>query len=410
MEARARIAHSNEELVLAEAALHGERMVVWIRFALIVFMNVSQGLVRSLSGLPMDSISGLVNLAYILFAIAIWALLRGAVPNPLLSKIVPSLVSVVDFAFPVIMATRAAELGPQTHLEVTVAHCALLLTFSIVRMGLMQVVISTVMACGVFVFIAVWLNLFTATFGSFVLGIYVTLGLLIGHTSRRVHKMFVDLRRRDNLSRFLPRQLVDRVMQMDEALEPTQRVVTVLFSDIRDFTALSENRPPREILEFLDEYFSNMSQIVNAHDGIVNKFIGDGMLAFWGVPNELPNHAELSTRAALEMRTKLEEMNGRWQREGKKPVRVGIGIHTGVVAAGMLGGADQHEYSVIGDAVNLASRVEGLTKNHGVDILITEDTFRAIGEGFSCRRVGEEQVKGREKPVVVYALLGLTSR
>ena len=393
---------------MAEAALNGERVVCWVRLAMIAFMNLSQGLVRSLSGLSMDWVSGLVNAAYVLFAVAVWWRLRTLAPDPRLARSGPLLLSAVDFAFPVVMATRVTEMGPELHVEATAVHCALLLTFSVVRMGRLQVAWSTALACAVFTYVASWLAVFTATFGSFVLGVYVALGLLIGSTNHRVHQMFVSLRRRDNLSRFLPRQVVERVLKMDGALEPTQRVVTVLFSDIRGFTTLSEHRPPREILEFLDEYFSHMSQIVNGHDGIVNKFLGDGLLAFWGVPNELPNHAELAARAALDMRAKLVELNAQWLREGKKPIQIGVGIHTGVVAAGMLGGADQHEYSVIGDGVNLASRVEGLTKNHGVDILITEETFEALQGRFTCRRLGEEPVKGREKQVVVYALVERT--
>jgi adenylate cyclase len=217
--------------------------------------------------------------------------------------------------------------------------------------------------------------------------------------------MFLGLRRRDNLSRFLPRQVVERVLEMgDGTLEPVQREVTILFSDIRDFTTLSETLPPRAVLALLDDYFGHMGQIVMGHGGIVNKFLGDGMLACWGVPDGDAHHARHAMQAALDMRTKLVELNAWREQRGEPPLRIGIGLHTGVVAAGMLGGAEQHEYTIIGDAVNVASRVEGLTKALGVDILVSESTWKAGAGRFQGERISEERVKGRQEAVVVYSL------
>jgi len=137
---------------------------------------------------------------------------------------------------------------------------------------------------------------------------------------------------------------------------------------------------------------------------MLNKFLGDGILAVWGVPDRQADHAERAIRAAIDMRKKLVEINEHRVRDGYPEIRVGIGIHTGVVAAGMLGGADQREYAVIGDAVNVASRVEGLTKTLGTDLLISETAFRYVKDTFSGKRVSEEKVKGREEPVVIYSL------
>jgi adenylate cyclase len=139
---------------------------------------------------------------------------------------------------------------------------------------------------------------------------------------------------------------------------------------------------------------------------VVNKFLGDGMLAFWGVPEDDPQHAERALAAALSMRARLREINAGRAQDGLSVIRFGIGIHTGIVAAGMLGSADQHEYTIIGDAVNVASRVEGLTRRFDTDILVTESTWNLGGGGFSARRLASEQVKGRAEPVVVYALDG----
>src|SRR5207244_2155997 len=158
------------------------------------------------------------------------------------------------------------------------------------------------------------------------------------------------------------------------------------------FTAQSEKMKPEEVLEFLEDYFGHMSQIVKGHDGVVGKFIGDGMLAFWGVPERNEKHAEAALRAALDMRRKLLELNAHRAQQQKPPIAIGVAVHTGMVAAGLLGRADAplSEYTVIGDAVNLASRIEGLNKKLGTDVLVSEETWRAVEGVFDGARIGEE--------------------
>jgi adenylate cyclase len=150
-------------------------------------------------------------------------------------------------------------------------------------------------------------------------------------------------------------------------------------------------------------------QIVQGHEGMVNKFLGDGLLAVWGVPDNQEDHAERALKAALHMREKLVELNAQRTQAGIAPFKIGIGLHTGVVAAGMLGGTTQSEYTVIGDAVNLASRIESLTKEVGVDVLASETTWMQGGRKFRGDRVGAEHVKGRDAAVVVYAVRGLAA-
>jgi adenylate cyclase len=217
--------------------------------------------------------------------------------------------------------------------------------------------------------------------------------------------MFADLRKRDNLTRFLPRQVAERVMERGpHALAPVEREVTVLFSDIRGFTTMSEGLEPREVLMMLDDYFGRMSQIVKGHDGVVGKFMGDGLLAYWGVPDKLDDHAIMAVRAARDMRKAVRELNHYRETQGLAPIKVGIGIHTGTVAAGMLGGTLQSEYTVIGDAVNVASRVEGLTKDYGVDVLISETTWGKLLEPRRGQRLASAEIRGRKEPVVLYTI------
>ncbi len=403
-------ARRNEQRVLAEAALIGERQVSVVRLAMIALFGVSQELFARAWGMyqRFDPLRVGVLAAYIAGAVVIFFSMRRATPDPDKAMRAPLVFSPIDFGFIAFMGIRGFQVdGRGVIPEMGAIANALLLCFSVARFSTAHVVYSTALACAGYLTVGLAAHALSPVSTPFVLGGYVALGLLVGLTNRWVRNMFRGLRSRDNLSRFLPRAIVDRVLEGGEAsLAPVQREVTVLFSDIRDFTSFSEPLAPRQVLEFLDGYFGHMAQVVKGHDGVVNKFLGDGMLAFWGVPDRNERHAEQALRAALDMRKRLVELNAERAKAGAAPVRFGIGIHTGTVAAGMLGGADQHEYTVIGDAVNVASRIEGLTKALGTDVLVSESTWRLVADGgrFRARRLAEEKVKGRVDPVVVYAL------
>ncbi|WP_395839228.1 adenylate/guanylate cyclase domain-containing protein [Archangium violaceum] len=410
--ARFEVARANQEQVLAESAQRGERVVSLVRLALVVLVMLSQGVIARMSGelLPKDPLRLVGSLLYTGLAIVITLSLYTQKPNRSQAMWRPVAVTVMDCGFFGFLAWRVVSVTGEFRPQMLAAGCAVVIAFSVARYSWLHVLMSTVMASATYVLENWWMGGFSFAQVSFVLGCYITLGLLIGWANTAVSSMFLGLRRRDNLSRFLPRQVVERVLHHgDEALAPVQREVTILFSDIRDFTSLSESLPPRAVLELLDDYFGHMGQIVMGHGGIVNKFLGDGMLACWGVPDGDANHAVHAMQAALDMRKKLEELNAWREQRGEPPLRIGVGLHTGVVAAGMLGGAEQHEYTVIGDAVNLASRVEGLTKVLGVDILVSESTWKAGGGRFQGERISEERVKGRREAVVVYSLEGRAS-
>ena len=161
---------------------------------------------------------------------------------------------------------------------------------------------------------------------------------------------------------------------------------------------------PTEVLTMLDDYFGRMSQIVKGHDGVVGKFMGDGLLAYWGVPDRLDDHAVRAVRAARDMRRAVRELNQHRHHQGLAPIRIGIGIHTGNVAAGMLGCSLQSEYTVIGDVVNVASRVEELTKDHDVDVLVSETTWAQLPEPRRGDRIASAEIRGRKEPVVLYTI------
>ena len=409
------LAQANRERVLAQSALRGELIVARVRLALLGLFLLSYLGVGRLVGVPLtpDPPRQLVVGLYLGFALTTYLLIRyRARPDPRRATWIPVLTSLCDFGYTAFMAWRSQVLGNYQPMMMAAA-CAVFITFSVARYKLMHVVLATALAVASFSLVN-WLGQPQASAAvpvSFVVGCYIGLGLLIGWANREVGGMFLQAWQRQSLSRFLPQPVLERVMNLgsDAVLAPVHREITILFSDIRDFTTLSETLPPKVVMELLGDYFSHMAQIVQGHNGIVNKFLGDGMLACWGVPDASDDHAVRAMQAALDMRVKLEELNAWRQQRGEPQLRIGIGLHTGVVAAGMLGGAGQHEYTVIGDAVNLASRVEGLTKTLGVDLLVSESTWSQGRGRFVGERMSEEHVKGRREGVVVYSLKGRRS-
>jgi adenylate cyclase len=395
-------AQRNEQEVLAEAALLGERRSAIARLAMIVMFALVTNLDRRGGG---DALQTAIGATYTLFAlVTLVVLIRRKRAEPGRAKWAPVAVTFVDFSFSTTMAIldvdRGLAFSPGQH----VVASMIIMSFAVSRYGVVHVVQSTACAIASYVVASAYGGELTSHITIFVLGGYLAFGLMLGLTNRALHAMFAGLRQRDNLTRFMPRQVADRVMRDGPAaLAPVEREVTVMFSDIRGFTAMAETKDPRAVLVMLDDYFGRMGQIVKGHDGVIGKFLGDGLLAFWGVPDRLDDHAVRAVRAARDMRRALRELNQQREADGEPPIRIGIGIHTGRVAAGMLGGQLQAEYTIIGDAVNVASRIEQLTKEHGVDVLISETTWNLL-ETRRGAQVASASIRGRKEPVTLYTL------
>jgi len=193
-------------------------------------------------------------------------------------------------------------------------------------------------------------------------------------------------------------------------LDPQLMTATVLFCDIRGFTRLSESREPRYVIDFLNEYMQGVVNIVRQHNGVVNKFVGDAALAFFGVlpdPRPLPEGAQEAVATALAMLDFLATLNKRRAERGEEALRVGIGINTGSVVTGMVGSDIRLEYTVLGDAVNVAQRLSDLNKEYAqYDVFFSASTYREMGESLqrSAVHIGQTMVEGRGAPVDVYAL------
>jgi len=183
----------------------------------------------------------------------------------------------------------------------------------------------------------------------------------------------------------------------------SEEELSILFSDIRGFTSLSEAMPPDKVVEMLNHYFSAMTEAVFERRGTIDKFIGDAIMAFWGAPLREAQHAELALQAAMEMHARLKQVNEWLQAHDYPAIQIGIGIHTGPVILGNIGSVQKLDYTIIGDNVNLASRLEGLTKQYGATIVISEMTHRKLQQPVPCYVLDLVRVKGKQVPIRIYA-------
>ncbi|MFN2425605.1 MAG: CHASE2 domain-containing protein [Candidatus Binatia bacterium] len=245
--------------------------------------------------------------------------------------------------------------------------------------------------------------------------VYPLAAIALAYTAISVHHFVtVDLekrRTREAFSRYLNPELARLVSENPDMLRlgGKRLCLTVLFSDIRGFTSISEGLSPESLVEMLNVYLGEMTGIVFDHDGTLDKYIGDAIMAVWGAPVACENHAEKACLAALEMGARLRARQDEWMARGWPRLAAGIGLHTGDMVAGNMGSSHHLSYTVMGDNVNLGSRLEGLTKTYGVSLLVSEATLTAAGDGFVARELDLVAVKGKALPVRIFELLGRTA-
>ncbi|MFQ5960260.1 MAG: CHASE2 domain-containing protein [Candidatus Methylomirabilales bacterium] len=212
---------------------------------------------------------------------------------------------------------------------------------------------------------------------------------------------------RESIGRYVSREVAAQVLAEAPSLRGEHRMVSILFSDLRGFTPLSETMPAEVVTAHLNEYFTAMTAAIFAHRGMIQDFIGDAVMAVFGAPLDDPDHALHAVQSALAMDQALRELNRRWEDRGLPSLRMGIGIHTGEVFAGNVGGPDRLKYAVVGDPVNVAARLEGLNKELGTTILMTEEMRKGPGDRVETKDWGEMTVKGRAQPLRVYEVLAV---
>ncbi|MGC2527127.1 MAG: adenylate/guanylate cyclase domain-containing protein [Candidatus Acidiferrum sp.] len=212
---------------------------------------------------------------------------------------------------------------------------------------------------------------------------------------------------RTAFGQYLSPEVIRRLLVNPRLVDPKKTDITVMFSDIRGFTSISEKLDAQELALFLNQYLSDMTRIVFSHHGTLDKYIGDAVMAFWGAPFEEQGHAARACTAALEMMKRVRELQKQWEEQGKPSLEIGIGLNTGVASVGNMGSALRYGYTALGDAVNLSSRLEGLNKDYGTHIIANETTYQAAkNDGFVFRELDLMRVKGKLQPVTIYQLMG----
>ena len=225
--------------------------------------------------------------------------------------------------------------------------------------------------------------------------INMTYGFLKEGMSRKLIKGMFD--------QYVPPAHIDAMLNNPDQynFSGESKELSVLFSDIRNFTTISEKLKATELKAMLNEFFTPITGIIFEHNGTIDKYVGDMVMAFWGAPLDDPNHRSNAVAAALAMQKKVEELKPLFRERGLPEVNIGIGINSGMMNVGDMGSTYRRAYTVIGDAVNLGSRLEGITKTYGVKVLIGEQTYDELS-GFLCRQVDKVMVKGKDQPVRIY--------
>lgn len=226
-------------------------------------------------------------------------------------------------------------------------------------------------------------------------------------TERKVQETTeLNQRIRELFGKFTSPNVVSALIenQKDIVIGGESKEISILFSDIRSFTTYCERRSPEEVVDILNEYLTKMSRVILKYDGTLDKYIGDEIMAFWGAPLEQPQHARLAVQAGYEMHLELKKLEIQWKKEGREPFGIGMGINTGPCIVGNIGSNLRMDYTVIGDNVNLCSRVQSLTRKFNSNFLITDYTYKYVKEIVKARKIGVLQVKGKVDPVMIFAV------
>ncbi len=282
------------------------------------------------------------------------------------------------------------------------------LAFLVPILGPLRAMVVSILA----MVLIIGLNLVVWSGAGLVLPLAASLAMTVAlFTINMAYGYFVESRSKRQFTelfgQYVPPELVDKMARDPEkySMEGRSEQLTVLFSDIVGFTSISETLTPKDLSAFINEYLTSMSLVIRDHRGTLDKYIGDAIMAFWGAPVDDPEHARQGVIAALGMQARLLEINELIKSRGWPPIRIGIGVNSGTMSVGDMGSKVRRAYTVMGDAVNLGSRLEGLTREYGVGVIVGQETRDLVKDGV-FRELDRVKVKGKDEPVSIYEAVG----
>lgn len=301
-------------------------------------------------------------------------------------------------------------LTPQSKIQEFVA-IALAVILSCYLFYLFSPFVTTLVFIGVvFMIVLLWAQV-APSVGTIVNIFYIILGVAISYVTIFIYRYATVEKARKKIEKafslYVSKDVVAEIKKHPEMLNlgGEKRFMTAFFSDIQGFTSISETLNPEELVTLLNEYFAAMTKILFKYKGTLDKFEGDAIMAFWNAPALQPDHAERACVTALKMQQHLEILRIKWKKEGKPDIHVRMGINTGEMVAGNVGSQERLDYTIMGDAVNLSSRLEGANKHYGTYLMVSETTYAETRDGFEFRELDLLKVKGKHKAVRVYELL-----
>ncbi|MDF1590432.1 MAG: adenylate/guanylate cyclase domain-containing protein [Desulfobacterales bacterium] len=285
----------------------------------------------------------------------------------------------------------------------------LILGFILPRTGVFTGILSSLMVFAGYIFVC---QLFFTQKGFILNLVYPLAVLLMVYVIITAYKYLVESRQKrfikDAFSTYLAPSVVKQLIDSPEklVLGGEKRVITAFFSDVQGFTSISEKLSPEKLVEILNEFLTEMTDIILKDEGTVDKFEGDAIIAFFGAPNELENHAATACAASIEMQKKLAKLRAKWKAEGKSELMMRIGLCSGAAVVGNMGSKNRMDYTMMGDTVNTAARLEGVNKVYGTYTLVSDTTCHAAGQNFIFREIDKINVVGKKEPITIYQLLG----